>query len=114
MGSLFFAACGCENATVKEILSPKGGRRAIVYTRYCGAWDDRPFTTQIAIVGGAGTLPWGEANAFVAGTDYSEPLDVAVEWESETSVVIRYRRATRVLKQERRALGTAIRYEEHP
>ncbi|MCI0351046.1 MAG: hypothetical protein L0Z53_16595 [Acidobacteriales bacterium] len=110
LGVSFLTACDCENTVVREGQSPEATRKAVVFERYCGANDGRPFTTQVSIVNVNASLPWGEANAFTARHDGINPVNVSIEWESEDTLLIRHPQDTRVLKKENRVGRTAVRY----
>lgn len=106
----------CDNEVGKELLSPDGEWKAIVFERDCGATTD--FSTQISIVKGKKSLPQdGSGNVFSADSDHDKvgvdpngllPIDVA--WESDNELLIRYPARARVFLQNRQYKGVYVKY----
>jgi hypothetical protein len=121
---LLFAGCGsdCTNASIMEKLSPDGKRKAIVYHRECGAFDDRPYATMVALVDPDQDAPDADGNVFIADWNKAQvpqrsggpahAIDVQVSWESEAVLLVSFPQRARVMKQENSVGEVAVRYEK--
>lgn len=63
------AACdsACANRVLRELPSPDGSRRAVIFDRDCGATTG--FSTQVSVVG-ADDVPAGTGNVFIADSNH--------------------------------------------
>ena len=115
-GACFNFAGACGNDLVKEIRSPTGRMKAVVFQRDCGATTG--FTTQISVLPSDQKLPNEGGNLFVADTDHGNapagawggPL-VEVSWTNETELLIRYDKRARVSQNPQSLGNLRVRYE---
>ena len=102
----------CSNQIRREIASPNGKMKAVVFQRDCGATVG--FNTQVSVLPSGSNLPNDGGNAFVAdggqGTAPSAPL-VAVSWTNETELLVTYDRQARVFHNEPSVGNIRVRYE---
>jgi hypothetical protein len=122
--SLLAAGCGsgCENSVLLERQSPDRTKRAVVYFRKCGTFDERQPATMVSILKADADLPDEDGNVFIAdwneGKVVTRPggptaaIDVQVEWSSPTLLVISYPDRSRILKGEVQLEGVTIHLEK--
>ncbi len=95
----------CGNEQTTHALSPKGSKRAIVFTRDCGATTS--WSTQVSVIKGTEQLSNDAGNTLILGDKV--PLQIA--WKSESELVIRGVAGPTPFKQERSVSGVTITYE---
>jgi hypothetical protein len=109
-------AGGCGNDLVKEIRSPGGKMKAVVFQRDCGATTG--FSTQVSLLSSNGSLPNDGGNLFIATTDHGNapagawggPI-VEISWTDDANVVLRYDKRASLSKREESLGGVNIHYE---
>lgn len=99
----------CGNDIVKDIHSPDGQHRAILFERDCGATTG--FSTQLAIVGASAELPDGPGNVMIVD---GSPRDSqwAIEWTDAETLTVRTQGHGRIFKNETNVKGIAIVYDQ--
>jgi len=80
----------CANEVLSESLSPDGSKRAVLFSRECGATTD--FSWQISILGSKEELPNAGGNVFVADTDHGavQEMKVEVDWRGSDNLIVSY------------------------
>ena len=109
-------AAGCGNDLVKEVRSPSGKMKAVVFQRDCGATTG--FSTQVSLLSSNKSLPNESGNIFVATTDHGNapagawggPL-VEVSWADDTHLFLRYDKRAGLSKREESLGNVNVRYE---
>ncbi len=114
---LLLSGCGlCGNEILSESLSPDGSKRAVLFSRNCGATTD--YSWQISILGAKEVLPDDGGNAFVADTDHGavQEMKVEVDWKDSDHLIVSYPEHARVFHQSTMVRGVRISYEKmkHP
>ncbi len=113
---MLLAGCSdpCENTVVREIPSPDGRRRAVVFERSCGA--TTAFTTQISVLS-PGASPRDAGDVFTADTDHGRAPparwggpDVRVRWLDARTLEVRHHPRARVFGKETRREDLRVRY----
>jgi hypothetical protein len=121
--ALFFAcsACtniagDCGNEVLKEVASPIGKMKAVIFQRDCGATTD--FTTQVSVLSKDEKLSDAGGNAFAADTNHGEAMSgqgggpvVEVSWLSENELLIKHDTRARALQHPESPGGVRILYE---
>jgi hypothetical protein len=107
-----------------ERTSPDGSKKAIVYHRTCGAFDERPHATMVALVGPQEDAPDDDGNVLVADWNSAKvpvrrggpagAIDVQIAWESNGVLVVSFPQNAKIYKQENSLGEIAIRYEKKP
>jgi hypothetical protein len=116
---VFAGAClklPCANQILKEVSSPAGKMKAVVFERDCGAPTD--FSTQVSILRSDQLLPNEGGNVFVADTDHDiapsgadgGPV-VEVSWTSESELLVRHDKRARVFHFEPSVGSIRVQYE---
>jgi hypothetical protein len=95
----------CKNEISARVPSPSGRLEAIIFSRGCGATTD--FNTQLSVLPKGG-VPAGTGNALILGG--SVPLTLA--WRGETALVVKGLAGSEVFKQEGRAHGASVSYQQ--
>jgi len=102
----------CSNQIRREIASPNGKMKAVVFQRDCGATVG--FNTQVSVLPSGSKLPNDGGNVFVAdggqGNASSGPF-VAVSWTNDTELLVTYDRQARVFHNEPSVGNIRVRYE---
>jgi len=114
--SISSSLAGCGNDVAKEVRSPSGKKKAVIFERDCGATTS--FTTQVSILSSNRSLPNEIGNVFVANTDHGKaragswggPL-VELSWIDDTHLLLRYDRLAEVSKREQLVGDVNIGYE---
>jgi hypothetical protein len=109
-------AAGCGNALVKEVRSPNGKMKAVIFQRDCGATTG--FSTQVSLLSSNKSLPNEGGNLFVATTDHGNapagawggPI-VELLWTDDANLLLRYDKRAGLSKREESLDGVNIRYE---
>jgi hypothetical protein len=118
---ILFCACGdsCDYAVLSETKSPDGKLKAVVFQRGCGSPIDS--SEQISILSSNASSPLGRGNVFIAGdenqatpTNLKHPIEIKVNWESNSSLVVSYPKNAQVSLKKPRVAGVAVRYETPP
>jgi hypothetical protein len=92
----------CENTVTSSVVSPDGQRRAVVFSRGCGA--TTPESVQVSVLSGRQTLR-GAGNAFV-----TTHAAVEVSWMAEDQLQITYGGRAEIFQQHREVNGVSILY----
>ena len=109
-------AGGCGNDFVKEVRSPGGKMKAVVFQRDCGATTG--FSTQVSLLPSNKSLPNEGGNVFVVTTDHGKapagawggPI-VEVSWLDDTHLLLRYDKRAGLSKREESLGNVNVRYE---
>jgi hypothetical protein len=113
--SWLFVGSSCGNDVLREIGSPDGQHRAVVFQRDCGATTD--FSTQVSILPAGTQLRNEGGNLFVA-TGAPAGLGggpiVEVSWIRPRLLQVRHHRETRVVRAESKACGVVAHYATLP
>jgi hypothetical protein len=120
----YFAVCGCGDscnfAIVSEAKSPDGKLKAVVFHRGCGS-NPIDASEQLSILSSSASSPSGRGNAFIAGdenhttsTNLKPPIDINVNWESNSSLVVSYPKNAQVFLKRPTVAGVSIRYDAAP
>lgn len=112
------SACSlCSNEVSKEIPSPNGGFKVVVFQRDCGATTG--FSTQISILASTdsprnslGNVFTADDNRGAAPVDSQGRLRVSIRWASTNRVIIEYPKGSRVFKHEDHWKNIVISYLE--
>lgn len=89
----------CVNSDIREVTSPNGRRKAMYYTRDCGATTS--WSTNVSVVGASVNIPHGPGNVFRAEWDrnapdlprtYSSGPPAVVRWQNGDQLIITYDR----------------------
>ena len=98
---------GCslyKNEIIKEIPSPTGNYKAVIFQRDCGATTG--FSTQISIIKINEKLPNKSGNIFIADTNHGEAPAapwggprVKVTWKNNNKLVVHYNTKARIFKE---------------
>jgi hypothetical protein len=119
---LIVCGCGesCDYAVVSETKSPDGQLKAVVFHRGCGS-NPIDSSEQISILSSSASSPSGRGNVFIAGDEdhamiasARKTIDIKVNWESNSSIVISYPENTQVILRKSSVAGVAINYEATP
>ena len=94
-----------ENTVLKEIISPNGMLKAVVFERNAGS--TTAFSTQVSIMPTTDNQSGGGGNIFIADCDHGKAPsaswggpDVGISWLDDTNLMIRYHSNVRVFKSE--------------
>ena len=94
----------CGNEVVKEVVSPSGTYKAVLFERDCGATTSD--STQIAILEAGKSLPNRSGNIFSADSNHGiasvgshGTMNVAISWKSDHQLEINDPAAARVFSQ---------------
>jgi hypothetical protein len=102
----------CNNEIRRELASPNGKMKAVVFQRDCGATVG--FNTQVSVLPSGSKLPNDGGNVFVAdggqGNAPSGPF-VAVSWINDTELLVTYDKQTRVFHNESSVGNIRVRYD---
>jgi hypothetical protein len=93
---LSLSGCGlCRNEEIREVASPSGAKKAVVFIRECGATTG--FSTHVSVLewtdrlwNNAGNVFIADDNAGMAPSGQHGELDLAVHWASDQSLWIDY------------------------
>lgn len=85
----------CRNEVLKELASPSGKMKAVIFQRDCGATTG--FSTQVSVLSKDEKLPDEGGNVFVADTNHGEAPSgqgggpvVEASWVSENELLIKH------------------------
>jgi hypothetical protein len=110
---LLLSGCGlCGNEILSESLSPDGSKRAVLFSRDCGATTD--YSWQISILGAKEVLPDDGGNAFAAGTDHGavQEMKIEVDWKDSEHLIVSYPEHAHVFHHLTLVSGVRISYEK--
>ena len=106
----------CGNEVLKEIASPGGKMKAVIFQRDCGATTG--FSTQVSVLSKDEKLPDEGGNVFAADTNHGEAPSgqgggpvVEVSWLSENELMIKHDTRARALQHSQTPGGLRILYE---
>ena len=114
-GLAFSISCSdCENRVTSETVSPNSEKRAVVFSRECGATTG--FNQQVSIIGAKARLPDAAGNVFIcdANHDNEKKLSLDVVWKSPTDVQISYPAQARIFKKKLDFDGVHVVYAPQP
>ena len=95
----------CVNEVSREVVSPDGKMKIVVFSRDCGATTG--FNTQATVLGANERLPDSPGNAFIF-----DDCEANVSWQSDSSVLVVFDRDVRVSKKEVSVRGIAFEYRQ--
>lgn len=102
----------CENEVLREIRSPSGVYRAVLFNRNCGATTGP--NLQVSVLS-AEEPATGSGNVFVAERSRDEPsglqTPIDLDWRFDDELIIRHDPSLRVSKQEGRSISIRATYE---
>ncbi|MGZ4789109.1 MAG: hypothetical protein ACXVZX_11375 [Terriglobales bacterium] len=106
----------CGNSVAREVPSPDGKWKAVIYERDCGATTD--FSTQVSVLEARDDVGDESGNVFITDSNHGAVpisgigvINVDVLWRSNSEVRVRYPSAARVFKKETRISGVSVSYE---
>ena len=106
----------CGNEVLKEVASPSGKMKAVIFQRDCGATTG--FSTQVSVISKDEKLPDEGGNAFAADTDHGEASsgqsggpEVEVSWLSESELLVKHDTRARALQHSPSPGNVRILYE---
>lgn len=114
------AGCGkseplCQNNVVREVVSPDGQLKAVLFQRACGSTTGA--ASQVSILPASG-VETGKGNAFIADTagDLAPAAawggpDIALEWTSTHELTLAYAPRVRVIVSEPSVRGVTISHK---
>ena len=120
VGSLLFVVLIpgliCENTLVKEVFSPSGGMKAVVFQRECSSSEDS--STQVSINPAEAGFPGGVGNTYIARAKMQTEKHVSlngpfvqVRWRGEATLEISHHQGDRVFLAERMIDGIDVEYD---
>lgn len=105
----------CANQVIKEVVSPDGKRKVVLFRRDCGATTD--FSTQASVLTVGTSLPNDGGNVFSADSNHGRAPSgrgggpaLAVSWVGPNELVIEHAAAARVFKAEPSIGETRVRF----
>jgi len=98
----------CGNEIVKDVASPDGRHRAILFVRHCG--DSADYYTQVALVGSSDDLP-NQAGNVLSAPGKPQAGAWAVKWTGAGTLTIRTPPGLKLGRSEKNVDGIAIQYE---
>jgi len=112
---LSFGCDVCNNRMVREIPSPNGSKRAVLFERDCGATTD--FSTQVSILPVGKKLGTSAGNTFVADSnhgivsvDSQSVIAVDIAWKNDQEIEITYPTRARTFLKASEFQGIRIVY----
>jgi hypothetical protein len=102
----------CSKSITREVLSPNGKMKAVIFRRDCGTTVG--FNTQVSVLPSSAKLPDDDGNVFVAdsghGNGTSGPY-VSVSWTNDSELLVTYGKDARVFHNESSVGNVRVRYE---
>lgn len=105
----------CENEVIKEVVSPDGKRKVLLFQRDCGATTD--FSTQASVLSVRASLPNDGGNVFSADTNHGRAPsgpgggpELTASWVGPNDLVLEHHTLARVFKAEPRIGETNVRF----
>lgn len=103
--ALILSGCGmCNNMIKKEIDSPDGLKKIVIFVRDCGA--TTAYSTQISILDKNARLPNCFGNTFVS--EFSDPVNAT--WVGLKQVEVTYHKGGRISFRISDVSGIAVKY----
>jgi len=106
----------CDNEILSESFSPDGTKRAVLFSRDCGATTD--FSWQLSIVGAKEALPNDAESVFIVDTNHGavQEMKVEIDWKGSDNLIVSYPDRARIFHQLTMMRGVRISYEKmtHP
>ena len=106
----------CGNEVLKEVASPSGKMKAVIFQRDCGATTG--FSTQVSVISKDEKLRDEGGNAFAADTNHGDAPSgqgggpvVEVSWLSENELLVKHDRRARALQHSQSPGNVRILYE---
>ena len=106
----------CRNEVLKDLASPGGKMRAVIFQRDCGGTTG--FSTQVSVLAKDDELPDEGGNVFVADTNRGEDPSgqgggsvVEASWVSENGLLIKHDSRARTFQHEQSLGNVTILYE---
>jgi hypothetical protein len=102
----------CSNSIKREVLSPNGKMKAVIFGRDCGATVG--FNTQVSVLPSSSKLPNDGGNVFVAdGGSGKEPAGpaVSVSWTNDSELLVTYDKSARVFHNEPSIGNVRVKYQ---
>ncbi len=108
----------CANEVVSEARSPSGSKRALVFTRSCGATTS--YGTNVSILSRHQWNPSGPGNLFLAEWDRAADKipggragpPVQVSWKSDQHLLVTYDPRSKVWFQRYKVKGVTVEYRQ--
>lgn len=101
----------CANDIDKEIRSPKGDYKAVIFIRHCGATTG--FSRQLSIVEISDDLENEKGNVFILGDKAGNQAEkINVIWTTDNSLTIFFAKETEFFLQNEEIGEVKIRYEQ--
>jgi len=104
-----------SNTPVREVPSPSGKYKAVVFERSAGATTS--FSTQISIIRSSGKLKNEPGNIFIADCDHGKAPsaswggpEVRVKWIDDDTLSITHNSEARIFKSEKKYLTCKMKY----
>lgn len=109
---VFVTACDCDNEIYKEVVSPDGRHKAVLFQRSCAATGRN--NLQVSIVG-AGERAEESGNVFtvtdtMANSELLIEDAVRISWVSPGQLAVAYAPTLQVLSKNDSIEGTIVRY----
>jgi len=105
----------CRNEVIRELPSPNGHIKAIVFQRDCGATTG--FSTQISLLAAGEKLSEGAGNVLILTDDRgavpltsTNTVELGVEWTGNEAVSVTLPSAARVLQRAEQVGAIRVRY----
>jgi hypothetical protein len=102
----------CSNSIKREVLSPNGKMKAVIFGRDCGATVG--FNTQVSVLPSNSRLPNDGGHVFAAdGGSGNEPSGafVSVSWTNDAELLVAYDKQARVFHNEPTVGNVRVKYE---
>jgi hypothetical protein len=94
----------CENEIIKELVSPDGINKVVIFSRNCGATTG--YSCQASILPAGDLLPGDRGNAFIFDTPGAE-----VSWLDSKTLSVLVRDSARASKREVAVCGIKLVYQ---
>ncbi len=95
----------CVNEVSKELASPDGKMKIVLFSRDCGATTG--FNMQAMVLGANESLPDTPGNAFIF-----DDCEASVSWQNDNSVLVVFDRNVRVFQKELSVSGISFEYRQ--
>ncbi len=110
----------CGNDVTKEVISPDGKMKAVVFQRDCGATTG--FSTQISVLPDSKTLPNESGNVFYATDNHGKAKfnkdfvleNLEIKWLNDTELLIKYDKQAEASEFKTLPQGIRVIYEKLP
>jgi hypothetical protein len=105
----------CANEVIKEVVSPDGKKKVVLFQRSCGATTG--FSAQASVLSAGRTLPNDGGNVFSADTNHGAAPsgpgggpELAASWVGPNELVLEHHARARVFKAEASVGDTHVRF----